>query len=49
MSVNKTMIMVSAVALDENCNVKECVNCNDEFVKNAIQKCKEMKNSTANK
>jgi len=43
------MIMVSAVALDENCNVKECVNCNDEIVKNAVQKCKEMKNGAANK
>jgi len=49
MSVNRAMVMVSAVALDENCNVRECVNCSDEFVKNAVQRCKEMKNSTANK
>jgi hypothetical protein len=49
MSVNKAVIMVSAAALDENCNVKDCVNCNEEFIKSAVQKCKEMKNGTANK
>ena len=49
MSVNKTMMMVSAAALDENCNVKECVNCNEEFIKSVVQKCREMKNGAANK
>jgi hypothetical protein len=46
MSVNKAVIMVSAITLDENCNVKECINCNEEFIKNARQKCMEMKNNT---
>ena len=49
MSASKAVIMVSAAALDENCNVKECVNCNEEFIKSVVQKCKEMKNGAANK
>ena len=43
------MVMVSAAALDENCNVKECVNCSEEFIKSVVQRCKEMKNGAANK
>jgi len=43
MQFDKTMITVSAATFDENCNIKECINCNEEFVKHAVERCKEMK------
>jgi len=43
MQFNKTTITVSAATFDENCNVKECVNCSEEFIKYAVEKCREVK------
>jgi hypothetical protein len=43
MQLNKAVITVSAAAFDENCNVKECVNCSEEFIKYAAEKCREIK------
>jgi hypothetical protein len=43
MQYNKTRISVAAVAFDENCNVKDCINCSEEFIEYAVEKCREMK------
>jgi len=43
MNHNNAKISVSAVAFDENCNVKDCLNCSEEFIKYAVEKCREMK------
>lgn len=43
MSFNSTAITVSVATFDEECNIKQCVNCSDEFKRYAVQKCKEMK------
>jgi len=43
MSFNRTTLTVSAASLDKDCNIKECLNCSDEFIKYAVQKCREMK------
>jgi hypothetical protein len=36
-------VTVSAATLDAECNIKECLNCTEEFIKHVIEKCKEMK------
>ncbi len=43
MEFNKAVISVSAATFDENCKVKECVNCNEEFIKFAVEECRKMK------
>jgi hypothetical protein len=43
MQFNKTAVTVTAATFDENCNIKECINCSEEFIKNAVEKCIEMK------
>jgi uncharacterized protein YsxB (DUF464 family) len=35
--------IVMAAALDAECNIKECINCNEEFIRYAIEKCREIK------
>jgi hypothetical protein len=43
MQFNRATVMVSAATFDENCNVKNCINCSEEFIKYAVEKCREMK------
>jgi hypothetical protein len=43
MHYNRAKVSVTAVAFDENCNVRDCVNCSEEFIKYAVEKCREMK------
>jgi len=43
MNTISTRAIIMAAALDVECNVRECVNCNEEFIRQAIEKCREIK------
>jgi hypothetical protein len=43
MEFNKAVISVSVVTFDKNCNIKECINCSEEFIKLAVEGCRKAK------
>ena len=43
MDIISTRTIVMAAAFDADCNVRECVNCSEEFIRQAMEKCREIK------
>jgi len=43
MQFTKASLYVSLVALDEDCRIKQCYNCNEEQIRQAVEQCRKNK------